>query len=55
VGIKARRSTGELCNQGCSKGINDINKLVLHNKGAKFACGQSASRKDLDKITGCCF
>jgi len=55
VGIVAGGSIGKLCNQGCSKGSNDINKLVLHNKKAKFACGQNASQKDLDGIMGCYF
>jgi hypothetical protein len=51
VGTKAGGSIRELCNQGCSKGNNDINKLVLCNKRAKFACGQNASQKDRHCIT----
>jgi hypothetical protein len=55
VGTKARGSIGKLCSQACSKGSNDINKLVLHNKKAKFACGQSSFQKDPDGIMGCYF
>ncbi len=51
MGIKARGSIRELCNQGCSKGSNDINKLALCNKRAKFACGESAFHKDPHHIT----
>jgi hypothetical protein len=47
MGIEAGGSIRELCNQRCSKGSNDINKLALCNKRAKFACGQSASQKFL--------
>jgi hypothetical protein len=51
VGIEVGGSIGELCNQEYSKGNNDINKLALHNKMTKFACGQSTSWKDSDDIT----
>jgi len=43
MGTKVGGSIGELCNQGYNKGNNDINKLALHNKRTKSACGQSAS------------
>jgi hypothetical protein len=39
VGTKAGGFTKKLCSQGCSKGNNDMNKLMLCNKRAKFACG----------------
>ncbi len=51
MGTKVGGSIRELCNQGCSKGNNDINKLALCNKRVKFACGQSASQKDPHCIT----
>jgi hypothetical protein len=51
MGIEARGCTRKLCSQGCSKGNNDINKLTLHNKRAKSACGQSAFQKDPNNIT----
>ncbi len=55
MGIKVRGSIGELCNQGCSKGNNDINKLELHNRKANLTCGQNTSRKDFNNITSCYF
>ncbi len=55
MGVKVGGSIRELCIQGCSKGSNDINWLALHNKKAKFACDQSASRKEHDDITNCHF
>ncbi len=55
MGAKARRSIEELCPQGCTKGSNDINHLVLHNKRNKFACGPNTSRKEPNDITSCHF
>jgi hypothetical protein len=52
MGIEVGGSIRELCSQGYSKGNNDINKLALHNKMTKSACGQSASWKDSNDTTG---
>ncbi len=51
MGTEVGGSIRELCNQGYSIGSNDINKLALHKKMTKFACGRSASWKDFDDIT----
>ncbi len=52
VGGETRRFIRELCIQGCIKGSNDIDHLVLHNKRTKSTCGPSTSQKEPNDIMG---
>jgi len=51
--VETERFTKELCIQRLIEGGNDINWLVMCNKGTKFACSSSSSRKESDYITSC--
>ncbi len=50
VGVETKRIIGKLCIQELIKGGNDIDQLILFNKGTKSACCSSPSQKEPDDI-----